>query len=111
MLLISNFYINLLDNALVQIGIQKLKDTLLESLPRLGLIQTVRKPTRHTWKTESSLIDHSWISDMNKSVQRNNYETVSDHYLIVTTVTIKGNVISKEITKSTSFKEFNEEYF
>ena len=48
---------------------------------------------------------------MNKSVQRNNYETVSDHYLIVTTVTIKGNVISKEITKSTSFKEFNEEYF
>ena len=48
---------------------------------------------------------------MKKIVQTANYETVSNHDLIVTTVKKKGNMINKEANFRRSFKDFNQDYF
>ena len=60
------------------------KNALFDNLLMLGFIQTVQKETSHRLNNESSLIDHSWVNDMNKFLQMSNYETVSKHDLIVT---------------------------
>ena len=46
----------------------ELKDKLLDVFPLAGLKQTVSKCTRQVHSQKPSLIDHSWISSMNKFV-------------------------------------------
>ena len=78
----------------------ELKDCLLDRFPLFGLTQTVRKTTRHCQGNISTLIDHSWVSNMKKFVQTRNIETISDHDLILTTIKTKGNVNTCEKTFS-----------
>ena len=46
----------------------ELKDKLLDTFPLAGLKQTVEKCTRQVSEQRASLIDHSWISNINKHV-------------------------------------------
>ena len=76
----------------------------------LDFIQTVQKETSHRLNNVSSLIDNSWINDMNKFLQMSNYETVSKHDLIVTMVKLKGIKVNKKVNFARSLKDFNQDY-
>merc|ERR1712240_800550 len=107
LIIIGDFNINLLDDN--NGNTNEMKDSLLDRFPLLGLTQTVRNSTRHSENSNSSLIDHSWVSNMRKFIQTRNIESTSDHDAIITTVKIKGNVNHNENTYSRNLKNLNEE--
>lgn len=109
LLIIGDFNINLEDLVNLQNRVQQLKDSLLDRFPLKGLTQTVRKVKRHLFSSISSLIDHSWLNNMQKFVQTRNIESPSDHDIILTTVKVKGNVNNSKVTVSRGFKYFNED--
>ena len=106
MIIMGNFNINLCDTE--DFGNNsELKDNLLDRFPLLGLTQTVRKPSRHCSNSISTLIDHSWVSNMKKFISTKNVESTSDHDLIITSVKTKGNVNISEKTYSRNLNRLN----
>ena len=84
-----------------------LKDDLLDTFPLAGFKQMVNKCTRQVKDQAPSLLDHSWVKNMNKHVQTANYETESDHNMVVTTLKIKGIVRSMETKVKRNYTRFN----
>ena len=86
-----------------------LRDELLDVFPLAGLKQTVRNNTRQIENQKASLLDQSWNSNMNKHVKTSNYDTDSDHDIIVTTLKTKGNVVHDEVIVKRNYSKFNRE--
>ena len=87
-------------------------DILLDSLPSLGLVQMVKKTTRHCQSQISSLIDYMWVSNRLKHVKTRNITTDSDHDLISITLKTNGNVNWQEPKIRRFYREFDrKEYF
>ena len=88
-----------------------LKDDLLDTFPLSGFKQTVTKCTRQVKDQAPSLIDQSWVKNMNKHVQTTSHDTESDHDMIVTTLKIKGCVRNEETVVRRNFSKFNLEAY
>merc|ERR1712082_150193 len=86
-----------------------LRDELLDVFPLAGLKQMVRNNTRQIENQKASLLDQSWNSNMNKHVKTSNYDTDSDHDVIVTTLKTKGNVVHQEVIVKRNYSKFNRE--
>ena len=88
-----------------------LRDDLLDTFPLAGFKQTVTKCTRQIKDQVPSLIDQSWVKNMNKHVQTSSHDTDSDHDMVVTTLKVKGCVRNEETVVRRNFSRFNlEEY-
>ena len=88
-----------------------LKEELLDTFPLAGLKQTVTKCTRQVKDQKPSLIDQSWLNNMNKHVKTSNHDTDSDHDIIVTTLKTKGFVSNEETVVRRNFSQFNAEVY
>ena len=82
-----------------------LKDNLLEIFLLVGLKQTVTSCTRQVQSQKPSLIDHSWVSSINKLVSTINIETDSDHDMVLTTLMVRGTVRNVETFKKRNFSK------
>ena len=92
-LIIGDFNINLDDNnTMINQRNSDMKDKLLNVLPLSGFVQIIKDCTRFCSNSLPTLIDHIWISNMNKFVHSRIINTDSDHELIMATVKTKGMV-------------------
>lgn len=107
-ILIGDFNVNLdQDNSENPYLSEELKDKLLDTLPLAGYTQLVKENTRHRNGNKSTLIDHSWTNNVNKHVHTKNLESDSDHDIILTTLLTKGNISTKEATRTRNYKNFD----
>ena len=88
-----------------------LKDLVLDTLPLEGFTQIVKNNTRHCNNSKSLLIDHIWIKNMSKLVQTKQFESQSDHDIILAVVKINGTVNTNSSVRTRDFRGFKYEDF
>ena len=84
-----------------------MKDDLLDTFPLAGFKQTVTKCTRQIKDQAPSLIDQSWVKNMDKHEQTASHDTDSDHDMVVMTLKVKGCVRNEETVVRRNFSRFD----
>ena len=111
-IIMGDFNVNMdTENRELDQNANEFKNMLLDVFPLMGLCQTVKHNTRKIQGQRSALLDHSWISNLNKHIKTSTFDTESDHDLIVTNIKIKGAVGSSEIVKKRDYSNFNEQEY